>query len=310
MDSHKNFAYSTVATAPSPATSGTSLVVAAGQGALFPTVPFNAVVWAAAANPLTTNAEIVRVTGISTDTLTIVRAQETDFGGPSARTIVVGDQIMAAITARTLTDAEDNFFNLRYIQDVIHTNKWTGQGVASGAGASLDIASDIGSLALDSGNEDASYVKFTANPAGTIDWTKAYKWRMVQNAGTVGHTASIIKFGMRDFTSADTTKHIGFRKNSSGVWLATNANGTTETSTDITASVTVNQMNVWDFVFRPGVDIKFYLNSVLLATHTTNLPSSGTDANALYLYLANNTGYSSFNEPTMVVSTCAVRRAI
>lgn len=101
-DAHKNFAYSTVATAPSPATSGTSLVVAAGQGALFPNSPFNATIWITGANPITTNAEIVRVTAISTDTLTIVRAQEESV----ARTIVIGDQIAATITVKTLTDVE------------------------------------------------------------------------------------------------------------------------------------------------------------------------------------------------------------
>lgn len=101
-DAHKNFAYSTVATAPSPATSGTSLVVASGDGAKFPAVSFNATVWPANAQPTTANAEIVRVTGRSTDTLTITRAQEST----SARTIVVGDQIAATITAKSLTDIE------------------------------------------------------------------------------------------------------------------------------------------------------------------------------------------------------------
>lgn len=103
-DAHKNFAYSTVATAPSPATSGTSLVVETGDGALFPAAPFNATVWPAGAQPLSTNAEIVRVTARSTDTLTITRSQESS----SARSIVTGDQIAASITAKTLTDAELN----------------------------------------------------------------------------------------------------------------------------------------------------------------------------------------------------------
>lgn len=102
VDAHKNFAYSTVATAPSPASSGTSLVVAAGEGALFPAVPFNASVWPTGVQPLTTNAEIVRVTNIATDTLTITRTQEST----SARAVVVGDQIAATITNKTLTDIE------------------------------------------------------------------------------------------------------------------------------------------------------------------------------------------------------------
>lgn len=101
-DAHKNFAYSLVATAPSPATTGTSLVVTAAQGALFPEVPFNATIWPTAVQPISTNAEIVRVTAISTDTLTIVRNQE----GTSARTVIVGDQIAATITLKTLNDNE------------------------------------------------------------------------------------------------------------------------------------------------------------------------------------------------------------
>jgi len=97
-DAINNFALSTVATAPSPAASGTSLVVAAGEGSKFPTAPFNAVVWPANSQPTTANAEIVRVTNISTDTFTITRQAE----GTSARTIIIGDQIMLPVTKRTL----------------------------------------------------------------------------------------------------------------------------------------------------------------------------------------------------------------
>lgn len=95
MPNTKNFAYSTVATAPSPATSGTSLVVASGEGARFPTASFKAVIWPAGVQPLSSNAEIVNVTAVSTDTLTITRAQESS----SARTVIVGDQIAAILTS-------------------------------------------------------------------------------------------------------------------------------------------------------------------------------------------------------------------
>lgn len=104
-DNYKNFAYSTVASAPSPATTGTSLDVASGEGTLFPAVPFNATVWPAGTQPLPTNAEIVRVTNISTDTLTIIREQE----GTTARSITNGDQIAASVTAKTFTDVEDSY---------------------------------------------------------------------------------------------------------------------------------------------------------------------------------------------------------
>lgn len=102
-DAHPNFAASTVATAPSPATSGTSLVVASGEGARFGSVfPFNAVIAPAGSDPTSATGEIVRVTNRSTDTLTIARTQEST----SARTVVVGDRIYVAPTGKTMTDAD------------------------------------------------------------------------------------------------------------------------------------------------------------------------------------------------------------
>lgn len=102
-DAHKNFAESLVSTVPSPATTGTSLVVTTGEGSLFPTPPFNATIWPAGEQPTSNNAEIVRVTAISTDTFTIDREQE----GTRARKILVGDQIVAAITAQSIVDFEN-----------------------------------------------------------------------------------------------------------------------------------------------------------------------------------------------------------
>ncbi len=104
MDAHPNFVYSTVATAPSPATSGTSLVVATGDGALFVSVPFNAVIWPTGVQPLSSNAEIVRITGRSSDTLTIARTQE----GTAARTVVVGDQIAVVASQTVFRDIEND----------------------------------------------------------------------------------------------------------------------------------------------------------------------------------------------------------
>lgn len=105
FDAKHNFAFSIVVTPPSPATSGTSLTVNSGDGAKFPAVPFNAVVWPSSVQPSTSNAEIVRVTAIVGDTLTITRTQE----GTSARSIAANDQIAQNITAKYLTDIETAF---------------------------------------------------------------------------------------------------------------------------------------------------------------------------------------------------------
>lgn len=102
-DAHSNFGYSTVATAPSPADTGTTLTVATGQGALFPAAPFNCTVWPTAVDSVSTNSEIIRITSKgSGDDWTIVRTQEST----SARTIIVGDQIANTTSAKVFTDIE------------------------------------------------------------------------------------------------------------------------------------------------------------------------------------------------------------
>lgn len=103
FDAHSNFGYSTVAVAPVPALAGNSLDVAAGQGALFPAVPFNCTVWPAGVAPISSNAEIVRVTNIVGDTLTITRAQE----GTAAVAIAVGYQIANTTSVKVFTDIEN-----------------------------------------------------------------------------------------------------------------------------------------------------------------------------------------------------------
>lgn len=104
LDPVKNFAISRVATAPSPADSGTTLVVETGDGVLFPdpssSGEYNVVIYPNGEQPTSTNAEIVRVTARTSDTMTIDREEE----GTSARTIVEGDIVMLAITAKVIED--------------------------------------------------------------------------------------------------------------------------------------------------------------------------------------------------------------
>ncbi|MDD4381727.1 MAG: hypothetical protein PHE21_00045 [Candidatus Dojkabacteria bacterium] len=97
--SKKNFTISTVATAPSPTTSGTSLVVATGHGTRFATGE-PAVICPVNTSPDSTNSEIVTVSNVVGDTLTIVREQEST----TARDIQVGDVIFQQISAKDFND--------------------------------------------------------------------------------------------------------------------------------------------------------------------------------------------------------------
>lgn len=110
IDDYKNFAYSTLAN--SPGTSGTSFVVQTGDGTKFPSVSFNATVWPSGQQPtggVSGNAEIVRVTNISSDTLTVTRNAES--GGATSIDVQAGYQIAATVTAKLFTDLEANYIN-------------------------------------------------------------------------------------------------------------------------------------------------------------------------------------------------------
>lgn len=120
LDPVKNFAISRVATAPSPADSGTTLVVETGDGSLFPdpsaSGEYNVVIYPNGEQPTSTNAEIVRVTARTSDTMTIDREEE----GTSARTIVEGDIVMLAITAKVIDDLNTVVTELEGYQEALN----------------------------------------------------------------------------------------------------------------------------------------------------------------------------------------------
>lgn len=174
LDPIKNFAITTVATAPSPASTGTTLVVASGDGALFPdpsTVgDFNVVIFPYGEQPDTANAEIVRVTGISTDTLTIIREQE----DTSARTIIDGDVVMMGITKKIFDDVQESFF------------AWEGEWATSTVYGVHDVVR----------YNSNGYVCVTAHTSGTFTTDlSAGKWELMWEGGSGTPTGAITMFG-------------------------------------------------------------------------------------------------------------------
>ena len=102
MGNIKDYATSLIATAPSPASSGTSLVVTAGHGSRFPATPFSATLHPANEIPTLDNSEKVLVTNVTTDTLTVTRAQ----GDTTAKNIADGWRITNALFKQDLDEKE------------------------------------------------------------------------------------------------------------------------------------------------------------------------------------------------------------
>lgn len=104
MANKKDFATSTVLTAPSPADSGTSLVVASGHGARFPAAPFYIVAHPPSEMPTIDNAEKILVTAKSTDTFTLDRAE----GDPAAKSIEAGWRVSNVLFLDDIPDTFDD----------------------------------------------------------------------------------------------------------------------------------------------------------------------------------------------------------
>lgn len=83
-------------------------------------------------------------------------------------------------------------------------------------------------------------------------------------------TAADIHTAQTDTTNGE----IRFIANGATLY-AQNANGTA-TSTDISSGVTLTQWNTYEIIYNVGTNILFYVNGTLKATHTTNLPTTGS----------------------------------
>lgn len=107
FDGLGNLGLSSVATPPSPATSGLSLTLPSGEGARFPDPAvvgaYNVLITATGSTGATpANSELVRFTAKSGDTFTMARAQEST----SARSIVAGDLVILVVTKKMIADMQ------------------------------------------------------------------------------------------------------------------------------------------------------------------------------------------------------------
>lgn len=122
------------------------------------------------------------------------------------------------------------------------------------------------------------------------------------NAEMTNHTASNTWTGYIVFGDVNTAgsltvtrRHFGFiMKNNNGTaeLYATNANGTTQTTTLITGGGTTVDSNATSLYAQmtSSSQILFYVNGVLKATHSTNLPSGTPSFGMWQLHLAGSAG--------------------
>jgi len=163
-------------------------------------------------------------------------------------------------------------------------------------GTTKELYNSVGFVQLEGSNTGSGVTITTAvQPFDVITWDK--DWTMELQAyltatgspnmdAFIGFGSDTCSTGGIDADATSTDRHIGFYWQD-GTCYASNADGTTQTKTDISASFTYTVWNTYKIVNDAGTNIKFYVNNVLLATHTTNLPSGNNAGGGLAIGIVN-----------------------
>jgi hypothetical protein len=300
LDAYKNFALSTLAAGINSA--ATSLAVQSGHGSRFPAVPFNATIYNstdytnAAEAFHAGQAEIVRVTAITTDTFTITRAQEST----TAVNLNTGGKtytIFAGLTAKFTGDLPSGG---SYPEGDLYIDLMTSAG-------SSDVNVSTGDIVVQGGAKGPA-LTFRATSSGA-------RWRYWYNSAWQGQTGFVPGAGtwvfsayaavttntafitMLGFCRANTTSSgVYFRgspETNSGNWQAVCRNGGSETVINSSVPISPNSRTLRIVGNATGASFQFFIDGTSIGSITTNIPSAN-NACALCVGIAKSGGSDTF----------------
>jgi len=163
-----NNGHSTLASSLS--SSATSITVASGHGARFPSLTGSEYFYATLIDS-SNNLEIVKVTARSSDVLTVTRAQEST----TARAYAIGDRVELRVTAQGLVDvgtpAADSIVNSMIADDAVDTPQIADDAIT----AALIDDNAVGAAALNVSGNGSSGNALLSDGDGTFSWGSAGK---------------------------------------------------------------------------------------------------------------------------------------
>jgi len=204
----------------------------------------------------------------------------------SHKTSEIIDHVVASIITDKIADFAVDIskiaqFNKKLFHASLETKDcWTVTG-----GGGLDV--NAGEFDFHTGNVLNSYIEAIANPGLLVHFNKKSIFQAVFQMIIYGNMEMYIIAGTR-LKDEPEDQAYGFKIVNTTIYAfhsKTNGSSTTEYTTAI-ATLSDHVDHVYRAEFDPATGIKFYIDGVLLATHTTNLPDSnyigGTVCN-LYL---------------------------
>lgn len=128
--------------------------------------------------------------------------------------------------------------------------------------------------ALDHIDADATTLKFDSGKTIIVEFVAQFKGATGEEGafGLTENVGSLIDYNDATYTSAT------FAYNTDGTLYGHTANsgGTTNHTETAITGITLTNKNLYRIEFTPTVDVKFYVNGVLKATNTTNIPAEAT----------------------------------
>lgn len=255
--------------ASSITTSSTTIVVSAGQGGMFPTISAGTYFYATLTDS-SNNLEIVKVTGRSSDSLTVLRGQE----GTTALAYAAGDLIELRITAAVL----QNFVQLDGAQTVTGDKTFSGALISSGASTfSGTLSAASGALVLPSSatpaqTAEGSVVWDTDNDLLTIGTGSARKtYADLDTAQTISNKTfsnSVIDLGANLLNTTSFT----FSESGGKLLFVAKPTFTASITSDVmtVTAATVGQVNYGAVLTGTGVTGGTTIGAQLTSTETAS----------------------------------------
>ena len=197
------------------------------------------------------------------------------------------DYVVASIVADKIKDREITVDKFRYDKLVIECtfeslDYWTQTKIGSAY-----IYPHLASVALGTGstiNSIASFYSEAYVEGEGMVFSKAPQFMTVVKFNTI--TDQIAYMVANDFSLSS----FGF-KVVNGTLYALHLKDSVEYTTDISSGINLTQYHRYKAIYYPGEKIEFYVDDILKATHTENLPETSVEINDIgwFMYRITNT---------------------
>lgn len=138
---------------------------------------------------------------------------------------------------------------------------------------------------------------FNTNKTVVLDW-----WAKMEASSTGAVNMGLMSDGISDAYTDTTYDRAAFARAPGGTLYARTGNaGVGQDLTDVSSGITLTNWNNYRIELTPGTDAKYYINGVLVATHSgANLPDGNADIGVAFC--RDNTALFQITAPNLAIA--------